>query len=55
MIRIKLFLLFIAFALLALVRPKKVLELLAAADAGAIEKQRQWLRSESVKSYGGDL
>lgn len=35
MIRIKLFGLFIAFALLALVRPKKCLELLEAADAGA--------------------
>ncbi|MCX7283921.1 MAG: hypothetical protein NTX28_07730 [Novosphingobium sp.] len=35
MIRIKLFGLFIAFALLALVRPRKCLELLEAADAGA--------------------
>lgn len=34
MIRIKLFALFIAFALLALVRPRKCLELLEAADAG---------------------
>jgi hypothetical protein len=35
MMRIKLFGLFIAFALLALVRPRKCLELLEAADAGA--------------------
>lgn len=35
MIRIKLFALFIAFALLALVRPRKCLEMLEAADAGA--------------------
>lgn len=35
MIRIKLFGLFTAFALLALVRPRKALELLEAADAGA--------------------
>lgn len=35
MIRIKLFALFITFALLALVRPRKCLELLEAADAGA--------------------
>lgn len=35
MIRIKLFGLFIAFALLALVRPRKCLELLEAADRGA--------------------
>lgn len=34
MMRIKLFGLFIAFALLALVRPRKCLELLEAADAG---------------------
>ena len=36
MIRIKLFALFIAFALLALVRPRKCLELLEAADRGKI-------------------
>lgn len=41
MIRIKLFALFIAFALLALVRPRKCLELLEAADAGAAGKQAQ--------------
>lgn len=35
MMRIKLFGLFIAFALLALVRPRKCLELLEAADRGA--------------------
>ena len=35
MIRIKLFALFIAFALLALVRPRKCLELLEAADRGS--------------------
>lgn len=34
MIRIKLFALFIAFALVALVRPRKCLELLEAADRG---------------------
>lgn len=45
MIRIKLFTLFIAFALLALVRPRKCLELLEAADAGA--KQKPVMLSES--------
>lgn len=45
MIRIKLFALFIAFALLALVRPRKCLELLEAADAGA--KQKPVMLSES--------
>lgn len=36
MMRIKLFGLFIAFALLALVRPRKCLELLEAADRGVV-------------------
>jgi len=41
MMRIKLFGLFIAFALLALVRPRKCLELLEAADAGAAARQKE--------------
>jgi hypothetical protein len=41
MMRIKLFGLFIAFALLALVRPRKCLELLEAADAGAAARQNE--------------
>lgn len=41
MMRIKLFGLFIAFALLALVRPRKCLELLEAADAGAAAKHKE--------------
>ena len=44
MMRIKLFGLFIAFALLALVRPRKCLELLEAADRGVEAKQRREMR-----------
>lgn len=56
MIRIKLFALFIAFALLALVRPRKCLELLEAADAGAgrnaAAKDVLTERSRQVKAEG---
>lgn len=45
MIRIKLFGLFIAFALLALVRPRKCLELLEAADAGNAAVSYEALRA----------
>jgi len=45
MMRIKLFGLFIAFALLALVRPRKALELLEAADAGTAAVRREALRA----------
>jgi len=45
MLRIKLFGLFIAFALLALVRPRKALELLEAADAGTAAVRREALRA----------
>ena len=45
MMRIKLFGLFIAFALLALVRPRKCLELLEAADAGTAAVHREALRA----------
>jgi len=46
MLRIKLFALFIAFALLALVRPRKVMELLEAADAGAKVPENQPIEME---------
>lgn len=46
MLRIKLFGLFIAFALLALVRPRKCLELLEAADAGVQAQHQSKLAKE---------
>jgi len=49
MMRIKLFGLFIAFALLALVRPRKCLELLEAADAGAAAKNEKDVRDRMNK------
>lgn len=46
MLRIKLFGLFIAFAGLALVRPRKCLELLEAADAGVQAAHHEKLAAE---------
>lgn len=48
MIRIKLFALFIAFALLALVRPRKCLELLEAADRGVAQNEKKEPLDESA-------
>lgn len=45
MLRIKLFALFIAFALLALVRPRKCLEMLEAAEDGAAWRAQQAVRA----------
>lgn len=45
MIRLRLFFLFIAFALLALVRPRKCLEMLEAADLGTAAVRRDALKA----------
>lgn len=50
MMRIKLFGLFIAFALLALVRPRKCLELLEAADRGVARPSRDPAPSETQQA-----